>query len=337
MNNNKLPARQNVFQALNPDTVLTLVEENLGVHCTNLCRPMASYINRVYELEEEDRTGIVVKFYRPGRWSTAALQDEHDFLLELKEQEVPVIAPLTLKNGETLGRHANMHFAVFPKCGGRSYDEFTDEQWLELGRLLGRIHTVGAVRAPKDRITMVPDKSTADQVDFILRTGLIPPDLAEKYRKVTSCLINEISPLFNKTGLIRIHGDCHFANLIYRPGESFYVVDFDDMAFGPPVQDFWMLLPDFMEDSTVEIELFLEGYEMFRDFDRRTLKLIEPLRAMRFIHYTSWCAHQVIEDGISHVVPDFGTRHYWEQELKDLADQLNRIKEARISTHNILE
>lgn len=328
MNKHQEPAAKSVFHTLDPDTVLTLVEGELGTRCTNLCRPLASYINRVYELEREDRSGLVVKFYRPGRWSAAALQDEHDFLLELKEQEIPVIAPLPLKGGKTLGLFKNMHFAVFPKCGGRSYDEYTEDQWLELGRLLGRLHAVGATRPPEDRITMRPDKSTREQVDYILRTKLIPPDLAKRYDAITGRLINEINPFFQGTEMIRIHGDCHFANLIYRPGESFFVVDFDDMAYGPPVQDFWMLLPDYMEDSFAEINIFLEGYETFRNFDRRTLRLIEPLRAMRFIHYSSWCAHQVAEDGVSHAVPDFGTRHYWEQEINDLADQLDRIRDA---------
>ena len=144
-----------------------------------------------------------------------------------------------------------------------------------------------------------------------------------------------INPRFNYTALfkdielIRIHGDCHFANLIYRPGESFYLIDFDDMATGPPVQEFWMLLPGYISEAMTEIELFLEGYETFRTFDRRTLRLIEPLRAMRYIHYISWCAHQVAEDGSSHVAPDFGTYTYWQRELHDLMEQLDRIRDMK--------
>jgi len=336
MNKLKKTRNHGAFASLDPNTVITLVENGLGVRCTNLCRPLASYINRVFELEQEDNTGLVVKFYRPGRWSADALQDEHTFLLELNEQEVPVVAPLQLQNGETLGNHDNILFAVFPKCGGRSYDEYSDDQWLELGRLLGRTHAVGAGKIPTARITMRPDSSTRDQLGYILENAAIPPDLAKKYSQVTNTLINEINPLFDNTEMIRIHGDCHFANLIYRPGESFYIIDFDDMALGPPVQDFWMLLPNYMEDSFVEIDIFLEGYETFRDFDRRTLRLIEPLRAMRFIHYTAWCAHQVAEDGVSHVAPDFGTREYWQQEINDLADQMERIKSMPEQLGNLL-
>jgi Ser/Thr protein kinase RdoA (MazF antagonist) len=316
------------FQGLTPDTVITLVERALGVRCTNLFRPLNSYINRVYELELEQGGGLVAKFYRPGRWSRDALQDEHDFMRELVESEVPVIAPLTLRDGGTLGSHEGMHFAVYPKKSGRIFDEYTDDQWLELGRLLGRVHTVGASHPPRDRITLAPDKSTRSQVDYLLAGGFIAPELTGQFGELTATLIDEVAPLFRDIEMVRIHGDCHISNLIYRPDESFYIIDFDDMAVGPPVQDFWMLLPGYRGESLLEIDIFLEGYETFRRFDRRTLSLIGPLRAMRFIHYVAWCAHQVAEDGHSRVAPDFGTRDYWLKELQDLSQQLERIRAA---------
>lgn len=327
--NSKVDARaRSAFHRLTPDLVLDLVEKALGIRCTNLCRPLASYINRVYELEAEDGSGLVVKFYRPGRWSRDALADEHDFLLELAGREIPVIAPMLLAEGSSLGEHQGTCFTVFSKCGGRSWDEYNEEQWLEIGRLLGRVHAVGAARIPAGRIVMAPDRSTRQQADYLLAGKFIPPELAPQFADLTTELIAAISPLFVGVEMISIHGDCHFSNLIYRPGESFYLIDFDDMALGPPVQDFWMLLPGYREESGAEIELFLEGYETFRDFDRRTLRLIEPLRAMRYIHYMAWCAYQVAEEGLSRVVPDFGTRDYWQRELRDLGEQLARIKAA---------
>ena len=320
--------QQTVFHSLTPETVLSLVEGVLAVQCTNLCRPLNSYINRVYELETEDGAELVVKFYRPGRWSRQALQDEHDFLLELVGEEIPVVVPLRFATGETLGQQGDMFFSVFRKKGGRSFDEYSDEQWLELGRLLGRTHAVGAKQQPKDRIVMTPDTSTRYQVDYLLTGDFIPAGLVDHFAEIANTLISEISPLFTDVPLIRIHGDCHFANLIYRPGESFYLIDFDDMVVGPPVHDFWMLLPGYMNDSSVEIDIFLEGYETFRDFDRQTLALIEPLRAMRYLYYTAWCAHQVAEDGVSLVAPDFGSYHYWQREITDLVEQLERIRKA---------
>ena len=176
------------FHDLTPDRVINLVETALAVRCTNLFRPLNSYINRVYELEREDGGGLVAKLYRPGRWSKDALLDEHDFMRALVAAEVPIVAPLTLRDGGTLGGDEGMHFAVYPKKSGRTYDEYTDEQWLELGRLIGRVHTVGAGLHPRDRITMAPDRSTRSQTDYILAGDFIQPDLAGRFRDLTRAL-----------------------------------------------------------------------------------------------------------------------------------------------------
>ena len=152
---------------------------------------------------------------------------------------------------------------------------------------------------------------------------------SNSFRTVTDELIAEISPDFEGQEGIRIHGDCHSGNLIYRPGESFYMIDFDDMLVGSPVQDIWMLLPGTPDECRVELALLLEGYEMFRPFDRRTLSLIEPLRAMRFIHYISWCGWQYAEDGETKIDAAFGTYNYWQKELADLNDQLGIIRKNK--------
>lgn len=325
---------QTAFYSVTPGFVIATVEKSLDVQCSNLCRPLNSYINRVYELATVDGRGLIVKFYRPGRWSRAALQDEHDFLLELLDEEIPVVAPLILLDGSTLGSVGGIYFAVFPKKGGRSYDEYSDDQWLELGRLLGRTHMVGARRQPRDRITLAPDKSTRGHLNEIFQKGGVPSEVAQQFAEVTESIIQETAPFFEGLETIRIHGDCHFSNLIYRPGESFFIIDFDDMVVGPPVQDLWMLLPGYQEDSVPEIDLFLEGYETFRAFDRRTLGLIEPLRAMRYLHYMAWCVHQSAEGGLSRVVPDFGTPAYWQREVNDLAEQLDRVRSLPTSNGN---
>ncbi len=336
MNSQATISGKRCFHGLTPERVIACAEESTGRRCTNLCRPLNSYINRVFELEQEDGTGLIIKFYRPGRWSHEALLDEHSFLLELQALEIPVIAPLKMTDGKTLGRDGTLPFACFPKCGGRSYDEYSEEQWSELGRLIGRVHAVGATRSSLHRITLAPAHSTRQQVDSLLAGHHIPPVVRPAFKELTDALIEEISPLFEQTRMIRIHGDCHFSNLIHRPGQSFFIIDFDDMALGPPVQDFWMLLPGHAHECPLEVDLFLEGYQSFMDFDRRSLALIEPLRAMRYIHYIAWCAHQVSEDGESRAVPNFGTRAYWEQEMADLADQRQRIKNAAVQTGNFL-
>ena len=330
----RTPNPVKTFADLGPDRILNLVERALAVPLTNLFRTFDSYINRVYELQQKDGASLIVKFYRPGRWSAAALQEEHSFLQELAGDEIPVIAPLQLPDGTTLGEYEGVHYALFPKKGGRSVDEFDDDQWLQLGRLLGRVHGVGAGQKAKHRLRMAPDHSTREQLFYLLGTGLVPSDAALELRQVVERIIDETSPLFADFDPIRIHGDCHFANIIHRPGESFFLIDFDDMAMGPAVQDLWMLLPGDLEEAYVEMDILLEGYETFHHFDRRTFRLIEPLRAMRFVHYMAWCAHQVMADGTTRVISDFGSDEYWRREIADLRDQLERIRDFRMPGGN---
>jgi Ser/Thr protein kinase RdoA (MazF antagonist) len=313
------------FSELTPDVVIRLAEEALGERCTGLCRPLNSYINRVFELQLDRGEGIIAKFYRPGRWRRDALLDEHEFLGELAELEIPVIPPLVLAGGGTLAEHRGMYFTIFPKKLGRGCDEPSDEQWEELGRLLARVHNVGAVHPPRDRIVMTPDRSTTRNIEFILRSGCITGELRKQYERAARDIVEQIAPMFDDVELIRIHGDCHQANIVYRPGESFYLIDFDDMAIGPPVQDVWMLLPGHIKDSMLEIDLFMEGYDTFRPFNRRMLKLIEPLRAMRYIHFTAWCAAQVADGGFSRLAPGWGTDAYWRGEINDLRNQQGEI------------
>ena len=247
-----------------------------------------------------------------------------------------MIAPLRLRDGSTLGAHGRLLFALYEKKGGRYPDEFTDDQWLAMGRLLGRLHQVGARRQPHDRPRLHPQASTRAHLDFLRASGLLPADLAPAYEQVSAAIVDEITPLFARTESIRIHGDCHRGNIIDRPGESLHLIDFDDMAVGAPVQDFWMLLPGTLADAAVEADLLIEGYETFRPFDRTSLRLIEPLRAMRYVHYSAWCARQVVEDGHSPVIPDFGSRTYWQTETRELADQLERIREGAQPFGNLL-
>ncbi len=324
------------FDQLGPDRVLNLVEKVLGVRCNNLFRTLNSYINRVFEIETVQKVRMVVKFYRPGRWSKDAILDEHRFLLDLVAQEIPVVAPLILPNGETIAESEHLLFSIFPKCGGRSVDEFNDDQWLQLGRLIGRVHKVGETAKAKHRIIMAPHHSTRRQLAYLLKSHCIPEELKTSLEESAEAIIADIQPLFAKEERIRIHGDCHFSNVIQRPGESFYLIDFDDMAMGPPVQDIWMLLPGEVDESFVQLDLFLEGYETFRPFDRRALRLIEPLRAMRFIHYMAWCAHQVEGDGTTRAIDDFGSPEYWRREIADLVDQRERIAESRLPSGNVL-
>lgn len=316
------------FSNLTPDAVINAVEGALDLSCTNLCRPMNSYINRVYEVGLVSGGYVIAKFYRPGRWSREALQDELDFLRELHEDEVPVVPPLAKRAGALLHDHDGIWFAVFPKKGGRPLDEPAANEWTHLGRLIARMHAVGARHGPRDRIHLHPRQSMQTHLQYILGSGSVAPQFRKAYEETVLGLADMIAPLFDGIATLRIHGDFHQGNILHRPGEGYHLLDFDDMAVGPAVQDLWMLLPDRLPRARREADLLLEGYETFLHFPRETLRLIEPLRAMRFIHYTAWCARQKADGGFSRLAADWGTPAFWRQEIADLHTQCEEIRDS---------
>jgi Ser/Thr protein kinase RdoA (MazF antagonist) len=316
------------FEHLMPDHVLDLVEDTMGQRCSGLCRPLTSYINRVYEIELASGAFVVAKFYRPGRWSVDALQDEQEFLEELAADDLPVILPMAGVDGQRLQSRDGNYFAVFPKRGGRALDEPDEKQWLETGRLLGRVHVVGSRHNTRDRIIMHPAESTEDHIQYLLDTHITRPDLHARFTSTVDQILDVIEPMFEEVEYIRIHGDLHRNNMLWRPGEPLSLIDFDDMAEGPSVQDLWMLLPGRVTDVRREVNLLLEGYETFRTFSHDELRLIEPLRFMRMIHYLAWCGRQREDGGFSRLSPDWGTELFWQNEIRDLVEQERAIREA---------
>lgn len=314
------------FSHLDPDTVINAVEDVLQVRCSNLCRSLNSYINRVYEVGLDSGGFLIVKFYRPGRWSVVALQDELDFLKELGAAELPVVPPIPGADGQLLHQIGDTWFAIFPKRGGRPLDEPSPEDWVQLGRLIGRMHVIGSNCTPRDRLFLHPGHSTLAHLDFILRSGTLPAQYRRAYEECVLTLVKEITPLFENVETLRLHADCHRGNILFRPGEGYHLLDFDDMAVGPAVQDLWMILPDRLPRARGELDLLLDGYETFRDFPYETLKLIEPLRAMHFIHFTAWCARQKADGGFARLSPDWGSQAFWRQELAELEKQRHEIE-----------
>ncbi len=323
----KKPTQREAFSHLTPDTILTAVEQAADVRCTSYCLQLNSYINRVYELEKEDGDRLIVKFYRPDRWPLAALEEEHDFVRELAAHDLPVVAPLPLSSGQSLARDHGIYFAIYPKRSGRFFDEFSLLQWQELGRLIGRMHAIASSKVCTCRPVLTPEQATASQIEALLASNLIPDHLKASFSDTCHSLLELITPLFNCRELIRLHGDCHFGNILHRAEESFLLIDFDDMAMGPAVQDFWMLLPGYKNDCPHEIDNFIQGYTTFHPFNRAELTLIEPLRAMRYIHFIAWCAHQAHDLKASeNLVPGWGSDNYWQQEITDLQSQIARIR-----------
>lgn len=309
------------FYELGPEEVLAALER-VGLATTGRCLTLNSMENRVYEIELEEDAPIVVKFYRPGRWSEAQIREEHQFLSDLIEAEIGVIAPLNL-SGETLfyDQHTKLWFALFPKRGGRHPDEMNEEQLLIAGRLLARLHNVGSMRKFAHRLTLSPKTYGLSGLEVIKELNVVPEYLRTSFFERATHLIESITPLFNETPLIRIHGDCHWGNIIWREGEGPYLLDFDDVVMGPAVQDIWLCLPGRDEESKQKRQILLSGYEEFRDFSYRELKLIEPLRALRYIHFAAWLSKRADDPAFKEAFPHFRENGYWETLLSDLAVQ----------------
>lgn len=315
------------FEHLVPDIMLDAVEQALGLKMSGLATPLPSYINRVYEVQTLAGDRLIAKFYRPNRWSRKALQEEHDFVADCAAAEIPVIAPITLPGGGTIREADGIFFTLFPKRFGRQLEINNDEDWLRVGRLLGRIHVVGSAREARSRTDLHPDRSIALHVNHLIENRFVTPRHEEAFRDATSRILSMITGLFDDVEFIRIHGDCHCGNLLDRPGEGIMIIDFDDMMVGPPVQDLWLLLPDRADRCRREMDLLLRGYEQFRDFDHAAFRLIEPLRAMRIIYFLAWCSRQAHDFKFRATYPDWGTDAFWLNEVNDLGRQLQVIEE----------
>jgi len=306
------------------------VEEAYGRVLDGSVESYPSYVNRVYGMRTEDGERFVAKFYRPGRWETEAILDEHRFLQDCAEAEIPVIAPFAGSDGKTLQEASAggqpIRFAVFPRTGGRTFEPESDEDMRRLGGLLGRCQAVGAQRDAPARAECRPDSLTAPLVDELLSEGLVHPECAGDFAEVCGSTLSRITPLFGGVPLHRIHGDCHRANIIDRPGLGLALIDFDDMMRGPAVQDLWLVLPGSAGESRREIDLLLEGYERFAPFDRTALRLIEPLRFMRMIYFLAWRARQRNDYWFRASFPDWGTEAFWIKEVEDLRVQAGIIQ-----------
>jgi Ser/Thr protein kinase RdoA (MazF antagonist) len=312
------------FDKLTPESMLKAVEQATGTTLTGLVSPMSSYINRVYEIRSRDGEKLIVKFYRPGRWSREAILDEHAFVNDCVDAEIPVVAPLTLPDGTTLAESDSMYFAVFPKKAGRQLEITDDNEWYRLGMLVGRLHSCGVKKTAANRVIISPEKSTLSDCNYLYE-NVIPSQFKEAYKSLCLKLIDLSMPFFDRAEYIRLHGDLHFGNILNRLEEGLLLIDFDDMAMGPPVQDLWLLLPDHADKSRLEIELFIEGYEEFREFRRSSLKCIEPLRAMRMIYFLAWCSRQSNDYQFRKNFPDWGNNSFWQKEINDLQSQLGEI------------
>jgi Ser/Thr protein kinase RdoA (MazF antagonist) len=315
------------YSNLSPETVLDAIE-TVGFRCDGRVLALNSYENRVYQIGIEDGAPVVAKFYRPDRWSDAAIREEHAFAAELAATEIPVVAPLT-PGGESLHVHHGFRYTVFPRRGGRWPELGTrdDREWV--GRFLGRIHAVGRAARFRERGSLSIEDLGRNARDFVLDGDWMPDYLATKYADLTDELLEEVDVRASGWGgaaTARILGDCHRGNILWTDlGPHF--VDLDDCLTGPAIQDLWMLLSGGQQEMRTELTDLLKGYEQFAAFDAREIALIEPLRTLRMIHYSAWLARRWHDPAFPKAFPWFAEPRYWEQHYRALEDQLTAVRE----------
>jgi len=315
------------FRQLTPDDILATLDE-LGMHGDGRILALNSYENRVYQAGIEDDDPIVVKFYRPGRWSNEAILEEHTFAAELASHEVPVIAPLEI-DGATLHHHGPFRLAAYPRRGGRSPDLDNTGLLEQLGRFIARIH----IRGERTRFAHRPDVDIdsygTDSLEYLLDSDFIPADIGAAYESTAELVLDGVEACYERAGQvrdIRLHADFHPGNVLVV-GDRVHIVDLDDTRHGPAVQDLWMLLSGDREEQTPQLNALLEGYQSFRPFDARELHLVEALRSLRLLHYSAWLAQRWEDPAFKIAFPWFDRTRYWEDQVLTLREQVALMQE----------
>ena len=317
------------FDQLTPDFFLPFAEEALQCNMSGMASAMPSYVNRVFLCQAASGERLVLKFYRPNRWTPDAIREEHDFLWDCDGDGINVVPPYELSNGDTLYFADDIPFAVFPQKHGRNAEIESENFYQRAGALLGRIHACGMRRQTQHRQTFTPETYAFNTMERLFQSGAVHPRYEEALMSVCEELIDLAEQLFpHPDTFFRIHGDFHIGNLLERPGEGLTAIDFDDMVHGPAVQDVWMLLPNSALESTVELDDFLSGYEMFLEFPREDLRILELLRALRMMHFLSWCAIQQGDRRFQELYPGWGSEIFWRKELEDLLQQKTLVLQA---------
>jgi Ser/Thr protein kinase RdoA (MazF antagonist) len=319
------------FSTLTPDQLLDALE-SIGLRSDGRLLALNSYENRVYQVGIEDEKPLIAKFYRPSRWSDTAILEEHAFTAELVEREIPVVPPMQI-DGRTLHHFADMRFAVFTYQPGRApeLDDADTLRWM--GRFLGRIHAVGALKTFSDRPAISLQTYGIESRDYLLQHDFLPPELLPAWQSVAEQALEGVAYCYERAGQVgelRLHGDCHMGNVLWSMGPHAgpHFVDFDDSRMGPAVQDLWMLLGGDAEGASIQLAHVLEGYEQFQDFDDRELHLIEALRTLRLIHYSAWLARRWTDPAFPAAFPWFNTQRYWQERILELREQVALMQEA---------
>jgi Ser/Thr protein kinase RdoA (MazF antagonist) len=318
---------QHPFESLTPGFIMDAVESQ-GFVCDCRTLGLNSYENRVYQVGIEDGQPLIAKFYRPARWSDEQILEEHQFCFELAENELPVVAPLINPRGESLFRHGDFRFALYPRKGGHAPELDDLDNLLIMGRLLGRLHAIGAVR-PFTHRPRLDCRSFGRASAALISEHFVPAEYKANYDALTADLLQGIDELMGQGELdrfIRVHGDCHGGNILWRDSAP-HLVDLDDARMAPAVQDIWMMLSGDRARQTFQLGELLKGYGEFHDFHPRELRLVEALRSLRILHFSAWLARRWGDPTFPRHFPWFNTPRYWGEHILELREQIAALAE----------
>ena len=316
------------FALLSPDMVIDAVESS-GLVSDARVFALNSYENRVYQVGIEESVPIIVKFYRPQRWSTAQILEEHEFSLELADLEIPIVPPIKNAEGKTLLEYEGFRFAIFERRGGHPPEFDNLDNLLVMGRFLGRMHQVGSMREFQTRNTLSIELFAKKNVSFLLEHDFLPPDLRKAYESLAQDLITRMYSIKKETRqakLIRTHGDCHIGNVLWRD-DTPHFVDLDDCMMAPAIQDMWMLLSGSREQRLQQLAEIVDGYNEFYHFNPSELPLIETYRTLRLMNYSAWLARRWDDPAFPLSFPWFNTENYWAGHILELREQLAALDE----------
>lgn len=320
------PENQTPYAQLSPTVILNAIE-SLGFLCTGSLLALNSYENRVYQIGIEQENPLIAKFYRPNRWSDAAILEEHQFSIELNEHDIPVIAPLRI-NGQTLHHYQAFRFALFPRRGGHALEVDNNEQLQWMGRFIGRMHRVSASKPFTQRIQLNPQSYGHEPFTLLTEQHFIPDYLVPNFNKTVETVLQKIKQVFASVGAvnqIRLHGDCHAGNVLWSDSGP-HIVDLDDCLMGPAIQDIWMLLSGNPQQMESQLAMILEGYCEFHDFNWQERHLIEALRTLRMLHYSGWLAKRWTDPAFPLSFPWFNTPVYWQNQMGHLNEQIELLE-----------
>ena len=318
------------FSTLTPDFIMDAIEAQ-GYLCDGRNLALNSYENRVYQIGIEDAQPIIAKFYRPERWNDEQILEEHALCYEMVDQELPVVAPLLNSDNQSLFEYNGFRISLFERKGGYAPELDYKDNLTVLGRLLARMHLIGAREKFTHRPTITLQNFGYESVNFISQ-NFIPRELKTAYDTLAEDVLKQLNQVLSQTSNInylRVHGDCHAGNMLWRDDNPHFV-DFDDARMAPAIQDIWMLLSGDREQQGIQLSKILDGYEQFREFDLAECHLIEVFRTLRILYYSAWLARRWDDPAFPHSFPWFNSSRYWEDHILELREQFSALQEPAI-------